>query len=231
MLESEGAVRRNAIDNREESPLECCKFGSLQNTKTDDARRAITDAIHFRYMGMNTWHSHIKVLYLCSLPRSNSPTNESWPTPAKGNSYILPSCRSKMRLHDFSYVMGMSNSTFYRISKSCSVEPFAATDKHKLFGKVRNKSNKMSLSATNKMTLAINKVLDEIALDLPWSTNLPDEVSSKLLASYFSKERLFTDACMELEENDHLSRTSFYRLLDSKEFTFLKFSKREKRII
>jgi len=85
------------------------------------------------------------------------------------------------------------------------------------------------VESKTKFISAIHEILDEYSLDVPWSASKNvDEIHLKMLPPYFSKERLYNEACMKLEEEDRLSRSSFFTLINSSIFDFLKFSKREK---
>jgi len=129
----------------------------------------------------------------------------------------------------FRSILGVPRSTYYRIIKNCITVPSVETEKHKLTGKTATESNKMNQGATENTIKAIHEVLNEYTVDVPWSkATITDEVTLKMLPPYFTKERLFNEACMRLLEQDRLSRTSFYRLIESEEFNFLSFSKREK---
>jgi len=134
MLDPDGSKRRSALENRTEIPLKCCDAKCLQNMDTDDVNHAINDSVYFNSNGMESWHSHIKVLYLCSLPRTNNSTSENWPLKPMKRCFIIPNCRSKMCVVSFRYILGLSKSSYYRIIKSCETEPSAKSQKHALSG-------------------------------------------------------------------------------------------------
>lgn len=231
MLNEEAAQLRISLENRDELPLKCCNSDCLQTVNVDDAFHAIDNAVFFYSFGKQSWHAHIKVLYLCSLSRNNGSTTEVWPTKLKGQSFIIPSCRNKVCVIGFRYLLGISKSTFHRVIESCKTIPSAITEKHKLTGKNARDSNKMNVNGTDKMIASIHEVLNEYSLEVPLSKcNISDEVQIKMLPPHFSRERLYTESCLKIIEADRLSRSSFYRLICSDEFKFVKFSKREKGI-
>jgi len=144
MLETEASIRRNAFEKREETPLLCCNETCLQTMHIDDAHNAIGDSVYWRSFSMQTWHSHLKLLYLCSLSRNDAETAVIWPTKPKAKSYLLPNCRSRMCLVSFRYLLGVSKTGLNRIIKSCRKDPSSIADKHKLSDKTGKDSNKMN---------------------------------------------------------------------------------------
>lgn len=210
MLETDASIRRNAFQKREETSMLCCDENCLQKMHIEDAHHAINDSVYWRSFDMQILHSHVKILYLCSLSRNDAETAVMWPTKPNAKSYLIPNCRSKMCLVSFRYLLGVSKATLNRIIKSCRKEPSSVAEKHKLSNKTGKDSNKMNIALRSKMIIAINEVLDEYAQNVPWSTsNVSEEVQSKMLPPYFSKERLFAECTQKLGEDDCLSLNPF----------------------